>query len=769
MFSTQSEEGLISQLCEHQPEAIAWYRPVYEADRITDFEVRYCNASCLRLAGSTRGAVYGLRVLRDDFPDPSLKQVKFEQCLKVFTTGEPLEYSYFSTHLEKYITLSRVKVNEGILVIARNRTAEYLADQERQQREIEKQRQLTEFEDTLNLSADGIMTLQALRHRNGAIEDFRILQCNRSGRNLFGLPAEGSTATLLQALPSLRGTELFHQHCRVVEEGEAYSAELSLDLHGNGARWFLISLARLGDGVVANFIDITPQKELAMTVARQSALLESLVENVPSAVLLYAPEGNAVAPSGFRLQLCNHWAEVFTGLSREQLNSYSLHALLQTWNDARFQQLASEVVESGESRAAEYYSAADSRWFQVYLIRLNSGLLLLKLTDITHSKTNELLLEEKNHLLERILNSSLMGISYLRVLRGPEGKLLDLVFEEVNEEVPKRYGKSKGEMLNARYLQLFPEAVELGIWEKMVRVLDQKQPLRFQQRYVFQQKELWFDISFSPVGEDHLLMNAVEITEMVESRRQIEETVQHLQRSNKNLEEFALAASHDLQEPLRKVQFFMNQLHERYGTSLPEEGSRLLRRAEYAAARMSRLVDDLLTYSKVGMNEPRLERLSLQEVVQDVLTDLEVRIAERGAVIEMEALPELQGNSELLKRAFHNLISNSLKYADPVRPLRIGILHEKIETEPPADYSFDRKSGTYHHLSIQDNGIGFHNREGERIFQVFQRLHGNTEYEGSGIGLAIVKKIVEHHRGFIRAEGQEGRGACFHLYFPAGV
>ena len=238
-----------------------------------------------------------------------------------------------------------------------------------------------------------------------------------------------------------------------------------------------------------------------------------------------------------------------------------------------------------------------------------------------------------------------------------------------------------------------------------------------------------------------------------------------LARSNQELEQFAYIASHDLQEPLRKIQAFGDRLRQRSYESLAEQGRDYIDRMLYSAVRMRRLIDDLLLFSRITTKPQTAARIDLDQILEGVLDDLEVGIEKAGAVVEVEPLPLLEADPSQMRQLFQNLIGNALKFVTPNSSPRIRIFAER-ESNPPTEGGSD-PTAEWWRISFQDNGIGFDEKYTDRIFQVFQRLHGRHEYEGTGVGLAICRKIVERHGGVITARSRPGEGATFIVTLPA--
>jgi len=284
--------------------------------------------------------------------------------------------------------------------------------------------------------------------------------------------------------------------------------------------------------------------------------------------------------------------------------------------------------------------------------------------------------------------------------------------------------------------------------------------------------EFFVSLTISSVAQEnqkYFIAFIRDISEQKSNQLELEWKTKELERSNANLEEFAYAASHDLKEPIRKIQIFSDRLKERLKEKLEEEDRRYFDRMESASKRMSKLIDDLLNYSSVRKSIESLNKIDLNEVVKEVQEDLELEIHEKGAVITVHSLPSVIGHPRQLQQVFQNLVSNALKYSKPGVPPQINIYSRLVDGRD-VEYSLPHSHlhEQFHLVEISDNGIGFEPEAAERIFKVFTRLHTNTEYKGSGIGLSIVKKIIENHHGHVWATSTIGKGSTFHILLPAG-
>lgn len=262
-----------------------------------------------------------------------------------------------------------------------------------------------------------------------------------------------------------------------------------------------------------------------------------------------------------------------------------------------------------------------------------------------------------------------------------------------------------------------------------------------------------------------LLGAALDISKRKDMERTILQNAFQLQQSNASLEEFAYVASHDLKEPLRKISTFGDRLIATQSDRLSDDGKIYLNKIIDASQRMQTMISDLLTVSMIT-GDRSYERYSLQSILQDVLQTLEYKTEQKNALIQADTLPEANIIPSQFRQLFQNLLSNSLKFVrDGVQPV-ITIRHQFISSDDVAGYQLP-KAEQYLKLVFQDNGIGFEEEYAGKIFAIFQRLHGRSEYEGTGIGLAICKKIVEHHGGVIFASGIPNQGATFTIILPA--
>lgn len=250
-----------------------------------------------------------------------------------------------------------------------------------------------------------------------------------------------------------------------------------------------------------------------------------------------------------------------------------------------------------------------------------------------------------------------------------------------------------------------------------------------------------------------------------ELERKVTERTKLLEEANEELEQFAHISSHDLQEPLRKIQTFAHMVRDDDHGQFTDQARRYLEKIITTSSRMSKLIKDLLSYSKINQHEPE-SILSLNSVVQQIQEDLELAIAQTGAVINTDILPSIKARPLQIRQLFYNIISNSIKYKKPDAAPFITIKCAVLGNETRQRFK-NLTDAEYWEIVVADNGIGFEQKYADQIFTVFQRLHNRSAYDGTGIGLAIANKVVTNHRGEIFAVSSPGNGAEFHIILPA--
>jgi len=297
---------------------------------------------------------------------------------------------------------------------------------------------------------------------------------------------------------------------------------------------------------------------------------------------------------------------------------------------------------------------------------------------------------------------------------------------------------------------IVPESKEM-VRGVIQRVLATGEPGRYEVRSPLDTGAEWYSGQVGPIKSGAQVVGfTVILTDITDLKR----TQLRLEQSNRELESFAYVASHDLQEPLRKIQTFGERLKTKAADTFSEEGRDYIDRMLAAATRMRRLIEDLLSFSRVSSNAQPFTRVNLSTIAREVLGDLETTIEQAGARVTIGELPVLMADPLQMRQLLQNLVGNALKFRQEGVPPAVSV---RATVDAQAQRCV---------LEVEDNGIGFEEKYAERIFQVFQRLHGRGQYEGTGIGLAICRKIVERHGGSIGVRSAPGAGTTFLISLP---
>lgn len=320
------------------------------------------------------------------------------------------------------------------------------------------------------------------------------------------------------------------------------------------------------------------------------------------------------------------------------------------------------------------------------------------------------------------------------IYKGYQSGAVDYIYKPINPDV-----------LRAKV------SVLIDLYKKNRQLLAQEQ------RLVAINKSLEIEIKERKANEE----------KVKQLNRQLLENIASLESANKDLDRFAFMASHDLQEPLRKIRMFSDRLFLKYKEVLDEDGRINIGRIQKAAERMQALITDILTFSKISVDKPAFIESDLNALIKEILTEMEDELNEKRAKVIVDKLPSLCINPSLMKPLFHNLIGNAIKYkkkdSDPVVKITsdiTGSINGRLTKDA---------NNKYCRIFIEDNGIGFDQKYAEEIFGMFKRLHHNSEFEGTGIGLALCKKIVEQHRGYISARSKVNEGSTFIISLPVEV
>ena len=408
------------------------------------------------------------------------------------------------------------------------------------------------------------------------------------------------------------------------------------------------------------------------------------------------------------------------------------------------------------------------------------------ITDITEQKTAQEKLSKTYQTTQAILES----VGDLLVVVDDDG-----IIEMVNDSAVSMLGYEKEEFIG-EHIKMLTKKETFLTDDEFSRMVGNRYLLGVEKDFVCKNGTILKVSISSSLRKDHkvgAVIIAKDITQRIENelklrsyatdlersnraimaaREEIEKSNNKLRQSNRELEDFAYVASHDLQEPLRKVQAFGDRLEKKFSEKLGDEGKDYIDRMRNAAGRMQTLINDLLTFSRIATKSRPFETTNITKIAEGVVSDLEVKIEETKAKVEIENLPIIDADPLQMRQLFQNLIGNALKFQRPGETPHIKISSD-ISNDKTAsfkingvDYSTHDSGKKLCKIIVQDNGIGFEEKYLHKIFTVFQRLHGRETYEGSGIGLSVCRKIVERHNGEITAHSQPEKGSTFFVTLP---
>lgn len=461
----------------------------------------------------------------------------------------------------------------------------------------------------------------------------------------------------------------------------------------------------------------------------------------------------------------------FTPIATKQVNlistdiGRSIADISNNIKDLDFINSIKSVLQSGKGTEKEITIGDD----KIYLMRIAPYLRQNKSVDgvvVNFIDVSEV--RQLNNILEAVFNSSNSAIIALNAVRNEKGKIVDFETISINNTADKLLKKS--EVLLKRHFDQLYHDTDTEVFNLYTKVIESGRISEFE--YYHSAKNKWLDIVVVKMM-DGLVLTINDITEKKQNAEKIEksyqklrkvsaevqETNDKLEQSNMDLMQFASVASHDLKEPLRKIQVFGNMLKEKAKEKLNENEAVNLEKIITSSNRMQILIDDVLTLSRLSKNDTPHILVDLNVVVNQIIDDLEISIADKKASIIIEPLPHVKGVSGQLHQLFQNLISNAIKFNEGKPEITIRQCANDFEN------NFNVNQNDYYCISVKDNGIGFDEQFSEKIFGVFQRLE-KTNYQGTGIGLAIVKKIIDNHKGFIKAASAPGKGSEFIVVLP---
>jgi len=510
-------------------------------------------------------------------------------------------------------------------------------------------------------------------------------------------------------------------------------------------------------GVLGVYDDITERKKALTEIQEQRRLLETIINHIPAAVCVLSgadlrvelanPNYLAIAPG--KEMIGKTWDELW----QETGQSFSAicRDVLKTGKPYHVDDELNRIKRSPDGPLEDAYFSwslhrimmpADKSW----------GLLGTSWETTERIKAAQAL-HEKEIRFRSTLSNMIEGCQIIG---------FDWRYIFINTSAEKHNRRPKDELLGNKYMDMWPGIENTKVFELIEDCKDNRIAHHLENEFTFPDGSGWFDLSIQPVPEGVFILS-IDITErkkaediILKLNDELEEKVKQrtaqLEASNKELEAFSYSVSHDLRAPLRHINGYVDLLSERYNNQLPERAVHYLTNITNASKQMGTLIDDLLQFSRTGRKEVHKEKTDMNKLLTEVLEAIKPDTTNRNINWNIEPLPQVFVDYALLKQVWMNLLDNAVKYTSnkPTAEISIGYYEEK----------------KYYVFYIRDNGVGFNMKYAHKLFGVFQRLHSQTEFEGTGIGLANVQRIILKHNGHIRAEAEPDKGASFYFSLP---
>jgi signal transduction histidine kinase len=493
-------------------------------------------------------------------------------------------------------------------------------------------------------------------------------------------------------------------------------------------------------------------------------LLRAIVEYTASANSLWQPvvdeQGDLV---DFRYVFINPAAANYLSRDNEDLVGELVSSIVGQFKESGQFAIFANVYTSNIPFRQEMMHPVLHRWLDISASRVGNHL-LMSFYDVHDIHMAAERMQAQTELLQKVVNHAPSGMMLLEAIRNESGKIVDFKYLITNELNARLSGFTVDQMTGQAISSFFPGYQDsLELFGILVQVASTGETVQNTFDYDNYGIKGTFEGYYLKQG-DGVLFTFMNVTRLAEQQKQLENMNRELARSNESLQQFAYVASHDLQEPLRKVQSFGKMLADQFNEQLGPTGTDLVNRMRSSAQRMSALIHDLLNYARLSTEKEPLRPVKLDLIMQDALADLDLHIQETRPTIQIDPLPVVVGSAVQLRQVFQNLLSNALKFQAVGNSPMVAVRCQPANpAHIPADLPADK---AYWQIDVQDNGIGFSQQYADRIFEVFQRLHGKNKYSGTGVGLAICRRVAETHGGGISVTSEPGVGSTFSFFLP---
>ncbi|QDK77932.1 histidine kinase [Spirosoma sp. KCTC 42546] len=626
--------------------------------------------------------------------------------------------------------------------------------------------------------ANGVVLYHAQRDPDGQLIDFRLVMLNDPASTMWGRPQlELVGRSLSQLVADNDAQYLIRQFSLVVEFGRSVRFRMDDSWKQAGTtRQYDLLVVKLDDGVLVTYDDLTASKQADLQAQRdklyQNSIYQQVIDNTQAGLLLARPirdEHNQIID--FQYVLTNEYNARITGRSVAEMTGALVGDLFAGWQESDLFRRYVDAVETKQlSRITFFYESYGIKgWFDGSFSCVDDCLLYTYI-DVTAYKEAELVQQQNADLLEQVMNMTPAALVMNKSIRNEAGEIIDLRMMKLNQMAADILQNPIEKIQYRRISKYMPGSLETPLFEQCKQVIETGIPRRVEVPWA----DRWYDFSVARFG-DGIVLAAQDSTPMHQYQHQLERANIELKRSNENLQSFAFVASHDLQEPLRKIISFSDILDTQYASQFDTATADIVSRINASAIRMRLLIQDLLAYSQVETHQDSFVPVTIASLIQELQEhELWETIHQRKAQIQLGKLPVIMADLLQMRQLFQNILSNAIKFCPIDTTPVITVSSRLIErSNVPSGLLLPAKSektkpanSWFSEISITDNGIGFDEKYLDRIFQVFQRLNGRSQYAGSGIGLAISQKIVERHGGAITANSQPGRGSTFQVYLP---
>lgn len=760
----KQSRDLLQSLFDASPSSISVYRAVYDIDgQVEDFEIVMVNQFTIAIVGGTDPIG---KQLTKQFPTVLTNGV-FGNYKNVFLTGKPIDFEvwYEGEGMHNWFRMIVNKVYDLLVVMTEDIT-------DRKKSEEETKKHLAILQQSEDLAEMGSWEYDIATG---------IFQWSEGMYRLFDLPRgvevkpeiyvdfameedRNIASRIVQNLK--KNFSSFDEVLRI--KGE--NAPRILKIRGT----VITNEKQEPQKVVGVDLDITGIKVAEERMEESEDLLQQTTWATPDAINIYDLEQKQ------SIHLNNCLAD-WIGLQRADLTEMGYKGRLQLLHPDDRERLdafnnSMYTAADDETRTIEYRlqtPAGKTLWIRdrsKIFKRDKEGKpthILSVLQDFTQEVELRRQLSERSRFVERLFDAS---IDRMFVLDK------DLIIQAWNKKCEEYYSKRRDEVIGRSYIDAFPRMAESA---EVMNAL--QMAFSGEQTHVSARKEIYINTIterfyvplFTGEGEVSAVLCVLhDVTRAFQSKEELKELNRTLEQKNKELEEkneeissFAFIASHDLKEPLRKLYTFSDWLLQKEAGGLSETGKTYIKKIANSVRRMDMLIEDVLVLAKIGSDKRPPQKINLNAVLQRVTGELKDYIKQKEAEVNAGHLPIITGNDNQVFYLFKNLLSNAIKFQLPGNQPLIKITAGQVDS---SQILSERLTGVndYYKISFEDNGMGFEMKYAKKIFQVFQRLHTKVEYEGTGMGLAICRKIMENHAGFIRVESEPGKGSIFSCYFP---